>query len=88
MPAIIMGKKPEADVALHRRPLALTGRVYCKVDAEFAPIEVGDLLTTSPSPGFAMKASDQALAFGSVIGKAMGRLESGRGLVPILIALQ
>jgi hypothetical protein len=58
------------------------------VDAAFGAIEVGDLLTTSPTPGHAMKATDQLKAFGSVIGKAMRPLESGRGLIPILIALQ
>lgn len=85
-PALIMGKKH--DSTGHRTPLALTGKAYCKVDAQYAPIEVGDLLTTSPTPGCAMRATDPALAFGAVIGKAMSRLDSGRGLIPILIALQ
>jgi hypothetical protein len=71
-----------------RLPLALVGKVYCKADAAFGPIEVGDLLTTSPTPGHAMKASDPAQAFGAVIGKALRKLESGRGLVAILVALQ
>jgi hypothetical protein len=35
-----------------------------------------------------MKATDPARAFGAVIGKALGSLESGRGLIPILVALQ
>jgi hypothetical protein len=69
-------------------PVALMGRVYCKVDAEYAPVEIGDLLTTSPTPGHAMRASDPSLAFGAVLGKALGRLESGRGLLPILVTLQ
>ncbi|MCL5067734.1 MAG: hypothetical protein M1368_05200 [Thaumarchaeota archaeon] len=85
-PALIMGKKQ--DITGHRLPLALSGKVYCKVDAEYAPIEVGDLLTTSPTRGCAMRASDPNRAFGSVIGKAMSPLDSGRGLIPILIALQ
>jgi hypothetical protein len=71
-----------------RLPVALVGKVYCKADATFGAIEVGDLLTTSPTPGHAMKAADQLKAFGAVIGKAMGPLESSRGLIPILIALQ
>ena len=84
-PAIILGKKV---ATVHRAPLALSGKVYCKVDAEYSPIEVGDLLTTSSTPGYAMRATDPARSFGSVVGKAMGRLNSGRGLVPVLIALQ
>jgi hypothetical protein len=71
-----------------RLPLALVGKVYCKVDAAYGPIEVGDLLTTSPTPGHAMKASDPLKAFGAVIGKALRPLESGAGLIPILVALQ
>jgi hypothetical protein len=71
-----------------RIPLALVGKVYCKVDAQYSPIEVGDLLTTSPTPGHAMKAVDPFKAFGSVIGKALACLRSGQDMVPILIALQ
>jgi hypothetical protein len=71
-----------------RRPLALTGKVWCKVDADWSPVELGDLLTTSLTPGHAMRATDPARAFGAVIGKALGSLHAGRGLVPILVALQ
>jgi hypothetical protein len=71
-----------------RMPIALMGRVYCKVDAECAPVAVGDLLTTSATPGHAMKAADPVRAFGSVIGKALRSLKAGRGLIPILVALQ
>jgi hypothetical protein len=71
-----------------RIPLALTGRVYCKVDADYAPIALGDLLTTSPTPGHAMKATDPLKAFGAVIGKALRPLTRGQDLIPILVALQ
>ncbi len=84
-PAIILGKN---GVTTKKAPLALSGRVYCKVDAEDSPIEVGDLLTTSSTRGYAMRATDPARSFGSVLGKAMGSLRSGRGLVPVLISLQ
>jgi hypothetical protein len=72
----------------NRLPIALVGKVYCKVDAQYAPVEVGDLLTTSPTPGFAMKADSPLNAFGAVIGKALRRLESGQALIPVLVALQ
>jgi hypothetical protein len=35
-----------------------------------------------------MKAADREHAFGAVIGKALAPLPSGRGLIPILVALQ
>jgi hypothetical protein len=71
-----------------RKPIALLGKAFCKADASYAPIEVGDLLTTSGTAGHAMKISDRIQAFGAVIGKALRALPSGRGLIPILIALQ
>ncbi len=71
-----------------RLPVALNGKVYCKVDAGFSAIEVGDLLTTSPVVGHAMKATDQSRAFGAVIGKALRGLDTGCGLIPVLVSLQ
>lgn len=84
-PGLILGKRPTES---NRAPLALVGRVYCKVDATCASIEVGDLLTTSPTRGHAMKASDPQKAFGAVIGKALQPMPTGIGLIPILVALQ
>lgn len=69
-------------------PIALVGKVYCKVDAQYDSIEIGDLLTTSLTMGHAMKAGDHTKAFGTVIGKALAALESGTDLIPILVALQ
>jgi hypothetical protein len=84
-PAIVLDKRQSRG---KRVPVALLGKVYCKVDAEFSPVELGDLLTTSPTLGHAMKAADSSQAFGSVIGKALRRLDAGRGLIPILMAMQ
>lgn len=69
-------------------PIALNGKVYCKVNVEAGPIEVGDLLTTSSLPGYAMKAENPTRSFGAVIGKALEPLENVSGLIPILVALQ
>jgi hypothetical protein len=84
-PAILLGKQEHGK---KRTPIALIGKVYCKVDAQYSPVEVGDLLTTSPTPGYAMKADDPLKAFGSVIGKALRPIAEGQGLIPILVALQ
>lgn len=72
----------------NRQPIALLGKAFCKVDAQYGAIEVVDLLTTSPTRGHAMKAADQNKASGAVIGKPLRPLKEGRGLIPILIALQ
>lgn len=84
-PGIILGRN---DSEQKRLPLALMGRVFCKADAEFDPIDLGDLLTTSPTPGHAMKAGDPLSAFGAIIGKALSPLRTGQGLVQVLVALQ
>lgn len=68
--------------------VSLTGRVYVKADARHAPIEPGDMLTTSDLPGHAMKAVDLTAAQGAILGKAMSRLEGGTGLVLVLVTLQ
>lgn len=84
-PGIILGRQqPQGN----KLPVALLGRVHCKVDARYSPIEVGDLLTTSPTPGHAMLANDAARAFGTVIGKALQPVAAGQALIPILVALQ
>jgi hypothetical protein len=84
-PGIVLDKR---EVEGNRSPVALLGKVFCKVDASELPIEVGDLLTTSDTPGHAMKAADPLKAHGSIIGKALRPLREGQGLIPILIALQ
>ena len=84
-PGIVLGRDPGAT---GRRPVALSGKVFCQVDATYGPIEVGDLLTTSATPGHAMTAQDSARAFGAVLGKAIAPLRAGQGLIPVLVALQ
>ncbi len=84
-PGIVLDKRQSLS---NRQPVALMGKVFCKVDAQFGAIEAGDLLTTSATPGHAMKTTDPLKAFGAVIGKALRPLPSGQGLIPILIALQ
>jgi hypothetical protein len=71
-----------------RLPISVMGKVTCRADASYGHIRVGDLITTSPTFGCAMKASDPAQAYGSIIGKALGSLEEGTGEIPILVALQ
>jgi hypothetical protein len=84
-PGIILNRGPRS---LEHKPVSLMGRAYCKVDAAYSAIEIGDLLTTSATPGHAMKATDSQRAFGAVIGKALRPIREGRGMIPILIAMQ
>lgn len=69
-------------------PMAMVGIVPTKVTAENGPITIGDLLVTSSTPGHAMKGDDGTLPTGTVIGKAMGNLKSGTGVIEVLVSLQ
>jgi hypothetical protein len=69
--------------------VALAGRVYCNVDATKTGVEPGDLLTTSATPGYAMKSTDYARAQGAILGKAMESIEKGqKGQILVLVTLQ
>ncbi len=85
-PGMLMGHRGTAADGKH--PVALSGRVYCLADAAHGPIQPGDLLTTSPTPGHAMKVSAPAKAQGAILGKAMTKLDHGKGLVLVLVSLQ
>ncbi|HUG26471.1 hypothetical protein [Piscinibacter sp.] len=85
-PGIIMDRREKSDE--RRKPISIMGKVSCRVDARLGTIRVGDMLTTSPTPGLAMKATDPMKAFGSVIGKALSSLDDGIGMVDMLITMR
>ena len=70
--AIILDKQAQSE---NRLSISLVGKVFCKVDGRDSPIAVGDLLTTSPTPGHAMKATDSRRAFSA----ALSAKRCGRG---------
>ncbi|MGD9099110.1 MAG: hypothetical protein PVF45_01425 [Anaerolineae bacterium] len=89
-PAIVMGTQginvAARGVEDERPPLALVGRVPVKVSAENGPIHPGDLLVISSTPGHAMRADDPPP--GTILGKALEPLDTGRGLILVLVMLQ
>ncbi len=86
-PGMVM-KAEGQEKADGEHPVAMTGRVWCYVDAAFGAVKPGDRLTTSATPGHAMKADETARCGGAVIGKAMTELKDGKGLVLVLVNLQ
>ena len=60
---------------------AIAGRVYVKV---IGNVEIGDLLTTSDVPGYAMAATDPLRAIGATIGKVWSK-PNNEGLVLMLV---
>jgi hypothetical protein len=69
--------------------VALAGRVYCNVDSTYGEVAPGDLLTTSPTPGYAMVVKDHTKAQGAILGKAMERLPPGhKAQILVLVTLQ
>jgi hypothetical protein len=84
-----MGSGVRLGVSQFDQDVALAGRVYCKVDTKDAPVQPGDLLTTSATAGYAMKAADYDRARGAILGKAMESLEKGqKGQILVLVTLQ
>jgi hypothetical protein len=87
-------KNGETRVDLDDIPVAITGIVPTKATAENGPIEPGDLLTTSSSPGRAMKASPVVLGVveiyrpGTIVGKALDPLPEGEGVIRMLVTLR
>ena len=77
--------RPDKDAEL---PMAMMGIVPTKVSAENGPIERGDLLVSSSTPGYAMKGTDGTRMMGAIIGKALAPLKSGEGVIEVLITLQ
>jgi hypothetical protein len=73
------------DPDLERVPVAMAGVVPCKVSAENGAIKPGDLLVTSNKAGHAMRAD--APSPGTLLGKAMEPLESGTGVILVLVSL-
>lgn len=75
-------------------PVAVVGIVPTKVTAQNGPICIGDLLTSAPTPGYAMKAKPVAFngielyPTGAILGKALERCEKGTGKIKVLVTLQ
>ena len=82
-----MGGQPVEGEAADTVPLAVVGVVPVKASAENGPILPGDLLVTSSLAGYAMKAGHNPPQ-GTVIGKALGKLEAGTGIIKLLATLQ
>jgi hypothetical protein len=83
-PAMIAGLEKQGTSQV---PLAVAGVIPVKATTENGPIHPGDLLVSSSTTGRAMKAPRMP-APGTVIGKAMQTLESGRGTVEMLVMLR
>jgi hypothetical protein len=84
----VIGRREALPKSAQEIPMAMVGIVPTKVTAENGPIHRGDLLVTSSTPGYAMKGTDRDRMLGAVIGKAMGNLGSGMGVVEVVVTLQ
>jgi hypothetical protein len=84
----LTGRRVGAPKTGEEVPMAMLGIVPTKVSTENGPIKPGDLLVTSSTPGYAMKATDRSRMVGALIGKALDYLDSGTGVIEVGIALQ
>lgn len=85
-PGFVGGASEDSDPT-GKAPLAILGIVPVKASAENGAIRPGDLLVTSSTPGYAMRAGDNPPQ-GTVLGKALGELAEGSGVILVLITLQ
>jgi len=68
--------------------VALFGSVDCCVEADSGPVGVGDLLTPSNVTGHARRVEPSEVQPGALLGKALAPLESGRGVIPIIVMVR
>jgi hypothetical protein len=88
-PGMTLGNQVDvsSEGIIDERPLlALVGTVLVKATAESNPIQPGDFLVSSSIPGFAMSNSNPGI--GTIIGKALEPLDSGKGLIKMLVMLR
>ncbi|MDD4995392.1 MAG: hypothetical protein PHW53_02950 [Patescibacteria group bacterium] len=88
-PAIIFpGGNEGDDKQANREPLALSGIVPVKVSTENGVIQAGDLLTSSNTPGHAMRCTDKVQCGGAIIGKALESFSGKAGTIKMIVTLQ
>ncbi len=68
-----------------KMPIALAGRVLCKVTDENGAVFTGELIVSSSRPGYAMRADRDKALPGTVIGKAMETLEGKEGKIMVWV---
>lgn len=75
-------------------PVALVGIVPVRACADNGAIDAGDFLTTSKTPGHAMKAKPIVVqganlyAHGTILGKALEPLTAGAATIPVLVSVR
>ncbi|MCW5853848.1 MAG: hypothetical protein KIT87_27520 [Anaerolineae bacterium] len=89
-PSVIGANKADgvARIDANDVPVAIVGVVPTKVSAENGAIQTGDLLTTSATPGYAMRCDDKVKCIGAIVGKAMEPLAAGAGVIKVLVTLR
>jgi hypothetical protein len=88
-PGIILGESGH-----DKSMIATTGRVKVRVETTNGPIAIGDLLVTSNTPGYAMRSKPVDVGGvemhrpGTIVGKALEPLATGKGEILVLLSLQ
>jgi len=83
-----VGRRIGTELSQNTVPMALTGIVPTKVSSENGSIRPGDLLVSSSTPGYAMKGTDHSRMLGAVVGKSLGNLDRGSGVIDVMVLLK
>jgi hypothetical protein len=88
-PGLVLGEPGDT-----KSLIGQSGRVRVKVDATYGAVKRGDLLVTSPTPGYAMLSRPLNVGGqwlhrpGTLLGKALEGLPDGKGEILVLLTLQ
>ncbi|AAS72032.1 discoidin domain-containing protein [Leptospira interrogans] len=85
--ALLFGSQPSSSDGPHWL-VAVSGVATVNADASAYPIQPGNLLVTGLTGGHAVRISAESLRPGSLFGKALTSLRSGRGQIQILLCFQ
>ena len=85
-PGLVLGAAQPGQPESNPVPVALSGIALCKADAGYGEIRPGDLLTTSPTPGYAMRVGEPLP--GTILGKALEPLDAGTGQIRVLVTIR
>ncbi|MBA4850754.1 collagen-like protein [Emticicia sp. BO119] len=85
-PGVLLSEENIDTELTNKVPMGVVGVIPTKVCLEGGPIERGDLLVTSSTPGVAMKADREKVEVGQVLGKALQEFDDDSiGKINVLV---
>jgi hypothetical protein len=87
-PGVLLTEQSIDDSLSNHIPLGVLGVIPTKVCNEGGPVNIGDLLVTSNTKGYCMKADKSKVQIGQVIGKALQSFEGEKGVINVFVNIR